>query len=171
MRSANSGFTYVGLLIFIAILGIAAAATVSLGSLVQRRQAEDELLTIGLTFRQALISYYQSTPTGQPRYPTRLEDLLKDPRYPNTRRHLRQIPHDPFTGKAEWGVVKMQNIIVGIHSLSSSTPIKVGLFPTELASFESKTRYSEWVFGYAPELMSPAALPKATSQGSLSGWQ
>lgn len=147
MRLSNAGFTYIGLLIIIAILSIVATTTVSIGALAQRRQAEEELLTIGLAFQQALISYYNATPNGQPRHPARLEDLLKDPRYPNIKRHLRKIYMDPMTGKAEWGLIEIQGGIIGIHSLSTAKPIKVGLFPGELANLNSKNKYAEWIFG------------------------
>lgn len=160
MRSTNGGFTYVGLLIFIAILGIASSTTVSLGALSERRQAEEELVAIGLSFQQALISYYKATPVGQSRHPSRLEDLLNDPRYPSTKRHLRKIHVDPLTGKPEWGVIEMHGGIIGIHSLSTAQPIKVGLFPTELASFEGKKQYAEWVFGLPAGYFRPISLPE-----------
>lgn len=173
MRMTNQGFTYVGLLIFIAILGMTAAATVSLGALAQRRHAEEELLVIGLSFRHAFMSYYHATPVGQRRYPTRLEDLLKDPRYPNVKRHLRQLYADPLTGKAEWGMIEAPGGgIMGIYSLSHSQPIKIGLFPPELMLFEGKTQYSDWVFAYSPGLTPTTAnFFKTPPSESVSGWK
>jgi len=35
-----------------------------------------------------------------------LEELLEDPRFPNTVRHLRKPFADPMTGQAEWGLAK-----------------------------------------------------------------
>lgn len=150
MRPLNSGFTYVGLLILIAILSIVATTTVSIGALAQRRQAEEELLVIGLAFQQALISYYNATPDGQPRHPAKLEDLLKDPRYPSIKRHLRKIYMDPMTGKAEWGLIEIHGKIVGVHSLSKMSPIKVGNFSGRLDNLNSKNKYTEWIFGIPP---------------------
>lgn len=76
------GFTYLGLLILIAVLSVATLATLEVGQLASRRQAEDELLFIGHEFEQALRSYMDSTPAGQRPYPASLQDLLKDNRHP-----------------------------------------------------------------------------------------
>ena len=100
-----AGFTYVGLLVLIAIIGIATAYTAQVNALVQQRANEEELLFVGRQFAAAFRSYYEATPAGQRPYPAKLEDLLKDPRYPGIRRHLRKIFVDPVTGKAEWGIV------------------------------------------------------------------
>lgn len=147
-----SGFTYLGLLILIAIISIAATATVQVGALAQRRAAEEELLFVGMTYRQALTSYANATPAGLPRHPKALEDLLKDPRYPNTRRHLRRLYPDPITGKAEWGLLLAIDGrgITGIYSLSAATPIKIGGFEQELVHFSGKTSYQDWKFSILP---------------------
>ena len=161
------GFTYVGLLVFVAILGIASAATLQMGSILQRRAAEEELLLVGMEYRRALISYAQSTPAGQLRQPKSLADLLKDPRYPNTVRHLRKLYPDPITGKAEWGLI--QGVegggISGVYSLSEATPIKVDNFDTELAHFKGKTSYREWQFSVLPTTPSRPSRPP-TNPGS-----
>jgi len=78
---AQSGFTYIGLLILIAILSVAATATIQLGAVVQRRDAEQQLLYLGEQFRLALRSYRDSSPTGTPPFPKELTQLLKDPRF------------------------------------------------------------------------------------------
>jgi len=80
-----------------------------------------------------------------------LEDLLKDPRYPNIRRHLRKIYVDPITGKAEWGVLKSPDDsgIIGVHSLSTAVPIKIGNFEMEFQYLSGKIAYSNWIFGAA----------------------
>ena len=143
-----TGIAYLGLLIMIAIIGVSAAATVQLGAIVQRREAEEELLFIGSEFRNALISYGSATPAGQQSAPQTLQDLLKDPRYPNLRRHLRKIYLDPITGKEDWQTV--QSIdgkgIIGVHSASTNQPIKIGNFASELQHFTGKASYADWVF-------------------------
>ncbi len=142
------GFAYLSLLILIAIIGIAAAATLQLGSVMQRRAAEEELLDIGTEFRRALISYSSATPVGQSNAPATLEALLKDPRYPNIRRHLRKLYFDPITGNQEWGLVMSPDGkgIIGIHSLSTAQPIKIGNFEPAFMNFADKTSYTDWVF-------------------------
>jgi type II secretory pathway pseudopilin PulG len=151
---AQSGFTYIGLLILIAILSVAATATIQLGAVVQRRDAEQQLLYLGEQFRLALRSYRDSSPTGTPPFPKELTQLLKDPRFPGIRRHLRSIPVDPLTGNANWGLVRSpEGWIIGVHSLSEARPIKVDNFEPEYASFANKEKISEWVFSGLPVLL------------------
>jgi type II secretory pathway pseudopilin PulG len=156
-----AGFTYLGILIFVAILGIASAATIRVGVLLERRAAEEQLLAIGMEFRNALVSYANATPVGQPRLPNKLEDLLKDPRYPNVRRHLRKIYDDPLTGKPEWGTVTVSGSpgIAGVYSLSESKPIKIGNFEASFRGFEGKESYREWIFGDLQRLVSVSVVP------------
>jgi type II secretory pathway pseudopilin PulG len=145
------GFTYVGLLIMLAIIAVAATATLQLGAIAQRREAEEELLAIGSEFRNALLSYAVATPAGQPTAPQTLDDLLKDPRYPTPRRHLRKLYGDPLTGKAEWGVMHTLDGkgIAGVYSLSTQRPIKIGNFAPEFQTFTGKDTYAGWVFQIA----------------------
>jgi type II secretory pathway pseudopilin PulG len=151
-RARAGGFTYVGLLILMAIVGIAATASVQLGAVAQRRGAEQELLFLGAQFRAAFTSYANASPPNQPRFPRTLEQLLRDPRVPGLRRHLRRVPVDPLTGKDEWGIVRSADgYIVGIHSLSEAAPIKRGNFGAEFAEFAQASSYQGWVFKAAPQ--------------------
>lgn len=140
--------TYIGLLIFLAIMALVSAATVHLGTLVHRHAAEQELLQIGSEFRNAFISYIVSTPVGTKRYPETLQDLLKDPRVIQTKRHLRNIHIDPISGNDAWGIIKSIDGtgIVGVYSLSNDRPIKVGNFDTEFIHFSAKQTYRDWRF-------------------------
>jgi type II secretory pathway pseudopilin PulG len=109
-QGREKGFTYLGLIVTVAIIGLVGAATLKVDALLRRAAAEQELLEIGATFSEALRSYADATPRGQPQLPPpSLQDLLKDPRYPGVRRHLRKIFVDPMTGKAEWGIVYANN--------------------------------------------------------------
>lgn len=143
-----SGYTLIGLLVILAILALIATSTVQLGALVQRRNAEQQLLDIGAEYRAALISYASATPAGQPNAPASLEELLKDPRYPNIRRHLRKIYADPITGSTQWGMILSpeNNRIIGVYSQSEQEPIKISGFPSPFEQFEGKHHYSEWIF-------------------------
>lgn len=155
-RGLEAGFTYLGVMILVAILALATSATLTLGSIVQRREAEQRLLEVGSAYRRAIASYLNSTPAGVRSYPASLTDLLKDPRYPGVRRHLRQIYPDPITGKTDWVLVPAPGGgIMGVHSLSDARPIKVSGFEAENQLFEGKSRYSEWVFAVLP---SPAGV-------------
>ncbi len=156
--ATQTGFTYIGLLIALAIIGLASTATLQLGSVLQRRNAEAELLEIGADFQQALEHYARATPLGQPTAPKSLQDLLKDPRYPGIHRYLRQVHVDPLTGSTDWGLILTPENqgIVGIFSQSPNQPLKIGNFPAEFLDFENKHSYQDWHF-VAPSLATQAA--------------
>lgn len=142
------GFTYLSLIIIVAIIGMVAATGLKLGGVVQRSLLEEELLHIGAEFSDALQSYADATPAGQPRQPPSLKELLRDPRFPGVRRHLRKIYIDPMTGSVEWGIVYLADKVgvVGVYSLSEAQPVKIGNFPSRFQGFSGKSHLSEWKF-------------------------
>ena len=152
-RRADQGFTYLGLMIVLAIIGVAAAGTLQMGAVLQRHAAEEELLAIGLEFHEALKSYAHANVGVGGAAPHRLEDLVRDPRYPNPKRHLRRVPADPLTGQVSWGIILGPDgqSIVGIHSLSQDRPIKIANFPLIFQGFEAKPSYADWIFTATPE--------------------
>jgi type II secretory pathway pseudopilin PulG len=146
--SRQRGFTYLGLIILLAIMALVAAAGLKMGTLLQRAAAEEELLEIGAQFSEALRSYAAATAPGKPTQPPTLQDLLKDPRFPNPRRHLRKIFVDPMTGKAEWGVIWLGDKIgvLGVYSLSNARPLKVANFDIRFLNMENREKISDWKF-------------------------
>ena len=149
MRQRPSrGFTYLGLIILVAVIALVGAAALKVGSLLQRAGAEEELLEIGAQFSEALRSYAAATPQGQPQQPPSLAELLKDPRFPNPRRHLRKIFVDPVTGKAEWGIIYLADKVgvLGVYSLSDRQPLKIANFDIRFQNMANKERISEWKF-------------------------
>lgn len=154
------GFTYLSLIIVVAIIGMVAASAIKLGSVLQRSRAEQELLDIGAAFSDALKSYADATPQGMPPQPPSLKELLKDPRLPGIRRHLRKIFVDPMTGKAEWGLVYFGEKagVVAVYSLSEARPVKIGNFPTRYSGFEGKTHISEWKFSAEKQVHIPSTV-------------
>jgi len=151
----EAGFTYVGLIVLVTIIGLVGAATLKADALLRRAAAEQELLEIGAAFSAALTSYAEATPRGQPPQPPSLEELLKDPRFPGTRRHLRKIFVDPVTGKAEWGIVWLNkgggtdgkgSGVVAVYSLSESKPLKQANFDARFQNLEGREHISDWKF-------------------------
>lgn len=141
------GYTYLLVLFLVAGLGLLAAKAGVVWQAVAQREREAELLAIGSEMARALARYRDETPVGQPPRPTKLEQLIEDPRFPVPRRHLRRLYRDPLTGRAEWGLVRTGEAIVGIHSLSTLSPIRRHNLPPQLdESAKSATKYSEWVF-------------------------
>lgn len=143
----GAGFTYLGLLFAIAILGITLSTVGVVWSTQIRREKEAELLFTGDQIRVAIGRYRASG--GQ--YPQELGDLLEDKRSPAIRRFLRRIYVDPMTGKADWQtVVAPEGGIMGVASSSLLKPIKVAGFPLADTAFEKAECYCDWKFLYAP---------------------
>jgi type II secretory pathway pseudopilin PulG len=166
-RLTGRGFTYIGLLILIAIMGIGLAATGVVFRQQVQREKEKELLFVGDQFRRAIGQYYERSPGGDKRFPQTLEDLLLDKRYPATQRYLRRVYLDPMTGSKDWGLVKGPGDgIIGVHSLSEARALKTAGFPGRYADFEGKDSVGEWQFVY-----SAAAPPQTpgTAQPDSSG--
>lgn len=148
----HAGFAYILLLVAIAVIGVVASSSLSLGAVVSRRDAEKNLLAIGTEFEVALRSYAGvaagAINAPNARGPRTLEELLRDPRNPAVKRHLRQIYVDPLTGKTEWGLLKdPAGLIVGVYSLAEGTPIKRSGFDVWRTHCEEATSYRQWVFG------------------------
>jgi type II secretory pathway pseudopilin PulG len=156
------GFTYVGLLLLVAMSSAALAAAGSLWSIESRREKEADLLFIGEQFTQAISSFRDRTPAGQmQRFPQRLEELVDDRRWPTPRRHLRQVYVDPMTGTREWGLVTAPGgAILGVHSLSEGQPLKRAGFAPEHEDFAVAASYREWRFVYTAPAGGREAPPK-----------
>ena len=93
-----------GLMLFMLIAGIGLAAAGLVWKTEIKREKEAQLLFVGEQYRQAIGSYYESTPSAVRQFPLSLADLLKDARFPAIKRHLRQMYSDPMTGREEWGL-------------------------------------------------------------------
>ena len=147
---SERGTALLTVLVMVVLLGLAAGmAGQSLGALMQRER-ETELLWRGQQYRQAIARYYNARHGGQGMYPAKLEDLLRDPRFPGTTRHLRRLYSDPMTGK-EWELVKdPAERIIGVRSASELAPFQQAGFPKGLEDFEGKTAYREWEFVFVP---------------------
>jgi type II secretory pathway pseudopilin PulG len=145
---AQRGFTFIGVLILAAVLGIGLVGLARVWSIEAQREREHELLYVGDQYQAAILGYSRSTPAGKPPYPRELTDLLEDRRHPVVRRHLRRLYADPLTGQADWDTVRTADGgILAVRSRHDGVPIKVGNFPPPYAAFESATTYREWVFG------------------------
>ena len=146
----TGGFTYIGLMIFIALMGIGLALAGQVWHTATQREKEKELLFAGDQFRAAITKYYEGSPGGATKFPNSLEDLLDDRRYPTTKRHLRKIFRDPMTGETRWGLVESPTGgIMGVYSLSEHEPRKISGFRPRDEAFEGAASYSDWQFAYA----------------------
>jgi type II secretory pathway pseudopilin PulG len=169
---APRGFTYIGLLIMLVIIGVTLASAGVVWHTAVQRDKERELLFAGDQFRQAIGRYYIATDGPAKQYPLTLDDLLRDPRQPSTVRHLRKLYVDPITGSAEWGLLKgRDDRIVGVFSLSEQRPLKQGNFRGADQIFAEKEKYSDWQFIYQPKLtrVTPAKQPDTPTLPTSSG--
>jgi len=142
-----AGFTYLGLLFAIAILGITLATVGVVWSTQIRREKEVVLLFAGDQIRTAIGRYRASG--GQ--YPQALTDLLEDKRVPLVRRYLRRLYLDPMTGSTGWQLITAADGgIMGVASTSLLKPIKVAGFASADAAFADQVCYCDWKFLYTP---------------------
>ncbi|MCK4739733.1 MAG: type II secretion system protein [Deltaproteobacteria bacterium] len=160
----EKGITYLATIFAIAIISISLTATGSIWSTMAKKEREKELLFIGEQYKKAIASYYK---WGRV-YPRTLKDLLKDPRTPAVRRHIRKLYLDPMTGEADWVLVRETEVkdkkgrkiarrskgggkvFIGVRSKSTKEPLKVGGFKKEFEDFEGASKYSEWEFIFEP---------------------
>ena len=151
LQRPQGGFTFIGVLIAAAVIGVGLAGLGRVSGVHAQREREIELLFVGDQYRAAILSYSAATPAGKPRFPRDLEDLLDDKRHPVTRRHLRQLYPDPMSGKNDWEILRSPDGgILAVHSRNGSPPMKIGNFPKRFAAFEGATSYRDWVFGAPP---------------------
>ena len=143
---ACAGFTYLGVLLLIAVSSVALAASGTLWTTAAQREQERQLLWVGGQYAQALRSYYRASP-GLAQYPQELADLLEDNRFPQAQRHIRRLYPDPITGSDDWGLLRsIDGRITGVHSRSDATPFKRSGFDTQWSGFEGLEHYSDWQF-------------------------
>ena len=146
-------------------MGISLTAASTYWSTIVKRDKEKELLFRGDQIRRAIESYYTGGPGGRgSQYPRSFDDLLKDPRFPTIKKHLRKTYKDPMTEDGQWGIVMDSGgRIKGVFSKSQDKPLKVGNFPAEYEAFEVAEKYSDWKFTHPLEKKSTSA-PKSSDE-------
>ncbi len=154
------GVTLMVVLVMVVLIGLTAGMAGTSWRSIMQQVKEEELLWRGDQYRKAIESYYGVNHGGIQRYPARLDDLLRDPRFPQPVRHLRRLYPDPFTGE-EWVFIKdPAGGIRGVRSASEDEPFKKAGFPEEYEDFADRMKYSEWEFSYTPS---------KTNQGTTAG--
>lgn len=147
----QGGFSLLGLLFLVAGLGVAMAALGTMWHTAAQREKERDLLFVGNQYRQAIESFWKiPLPVGTVRrLPKNFDELLTDPRFPTTVRHLRRIYRDPMTGNAEWGLeMDPDGGIYSVYSRSADKPFKRAGFPAVYAHFDEAESYRDWTFRF-----------------------
>jgi type II secretory pathway pseudopilin PulG len=149
--NGERGFTYPAVLLLVLVISVALTGVHQQWQTIVKRDREKELLFRGTQILEAINDYCRAGSKETCQYPGRFEDLLKDPRFPSVRRHLRKLYKDPMTQDGQWGIVyDGRGNIKGVFSKSDGSPLKTGDFPDVLKSFENKTHYYEWKFVHNP---------------------
>lgn len=175
----SSGFTYIGALFIVVVMGIMLGLSGTSWRMIMKREREEELFWRGMQISRAIARW--NNPKSHMKTPLReLKDLLKDPRSLANVRYLPRLFDDPMTGK-EWVEVKDPNLgVIGVRSASNEEPLRKMNFEDKvdlsldsketkdalramLKSFEGKAKYSEWEFAIRP----PGAAPPGTAPGTL----
>ena len=116
-RRQLAGFTLIELMVVITILILLSGMVLPMARASIRRHQEQELRADLQTLRDAIDAYKDAADRGFIQkadsygYPKNLESLTKgvEMRGGKTLRFLREIPVDPMTGKAEWGMHSMED--------------------------------------------------------------
>jgi len=161
----QGGFTYIGLLLAVAILGLMLTLAARVWSTSEQRERETQLLFAGHAYRLAIGSYYAS---GH-RFPQTLQELLVDDRTPVPRHHLRRLYPDPMTGKADWTLVLTADGtgIMGVASSSKVAPIKRRNFAFNDRAFVDADCVCLWQFTYYSNRFTPATGPTVSGDSAL----
>ncbi len=150
MRRRQAGFSYLIAMFLVAVLSVLSLRGLQITLTKERREKEAQLLEVGEAYREAIRNYYENSPGTFKRYPSSLDALLLDERTSTLRRHLRKLYRDPMTGSREWGLVPAADGgIMGVFSLSTRQPIKVGGFPDYMVAANKAKKYSDWQFSYS----------------------
>lgn len=155
-RTAQSGFTYFGLLVAIATVALGVGTGAGMLSNDVRRDKELDLLFAGDAIRRALDSYHAKNSGGVNPFPRQLEWLLRDPGQPTVQRYLRKIFRDPMHVENQSGALKISGTwvlifnpegqIVGVRSNSTDIPLKKSGFPPPYENFKLAKSYADWQF-------------------------
>lgn len=158
-QGGQRGAILIMLLVMVVIMGLAAGMAGQTWRDTIQRAREAELLWRGQQYQQAIASYYSVNHGAQRMLPAKLEDLVRDPRFPNVVRHMRKLYNDPMTGE-EWQLVTdPAERIVGVHSSSDLEPFQKDGFPKTLEQLKGKSTYSEWQFVFAIPRNNKASKP------------
>lgn len=168
MPTGERGFVYVHLLFVLALAGAGLAALGERWTSTAQQERETELVFRGQAFAAALQRYQAATPAQQPTLPLQLAELLVDERRPAVAHHLRRIYTDPFTGLADWRLLRdADGRICAVASRASTPARRRQGVPLAAGVDPALARVADWHFGVpCRPRPSPSAPPAATNPRS-----
>ncbi|MFO7495897.1 MAG: type II secretion system protein [Desulfobacterales bacterium] len=163
--AGSSGFTLMGVLVLVTISGIGLMGASQSWRTIAQREREEALLFQGDQIRRAIASYYTAGAAGaEGEYPQRMEDLLRDPRFPTVQRHLRKLYKNPLDPEGKWEfVLDGTGRIKGVFASRKEKPLKVKRFAEDYSEFENAKTYTDWKFIFVPN---GAASNSGTPEGA-----
>ncbi len=164
LRRHQGGFGFLTILLLIVLIGLALGQAGTLWGTESRRIKEAGLLYVGEQYRNAILSYYESSPGQAKTWPKSLDDLLLDPRQPRLTRHLRKLYLDPVSGTPDWGLITdpVTQEIHGVYSTAPGQPLKTGGFSKKEEKFEGAESYAAWRFEALPPTVEQVPAPTPT---------
>lgn len=168
VRRGERGVTLMVVLVALVVIGLAAGIAGRATSSLLQQEREAELLFRGDQYRRAIERYHKAKHgSAAGMYPNKLEDLLRDPRSVQIKRHLRQLYKDPFSG-GDFDLIQQGGeitglsggatslgVIKGVRSSSQLKPFKEDGFPRVYEAFRGADTYSKWEFIYEPPRLQP----------------
>lgn len=147
-RRTARGFTYLGLLALVALIGLLLAAAGEVASTAAQREREAQLLWVGHEYRAAIGRYVRQ----RRGYPQTLQELLgAAPDAPVQLRYLRRLYPDPMTNAVDWVLIPApRGGILGVASSSTRAPLKAGNFDDADKDFADAKSYGDWQFTFPP---------------------
>lgn len=152
----SSGFSYLAMLLLIAVLSVALTKTYERTDTIAKREKEKELFFVGNQYKQAIMNYYNQSPGGFKELPKSIDDLLRDARFVETKRHLRRRFMDPITGEHFSVMLDENKRIKGVASTSSAEILQMALFGEGALTVPAASKpiariYSDVKFEYIKE--------------------
>jgi type II secretory pathway pseudopilin PulG len=147
-RRRAGGFTYLGLLALVALIGLLLAGAGEVASTAARREREAQLLWVGHEYRAAIGRYWRQRRA----YPRTLQELLgAGADTPVQVRYLRRLYPDPMTSAVDWVLLPAPDGgVMGVASRSRRAPLKTGRFDELDQDFADATAYGDWQFTFPP---------------------
>jgi len=147
-RPSARGFTYLGLLALVALIGLLLSAAGEVASTAAQREREAQLLWVGHEYQAAIERYWNH----ERAYPPTLQDLLgAASEAPVQVRCLRRLYPDPMTNAVDWLLLPAPGGgIMGVASSSKRAPLKTGRFDEADQAFAHAISYGDWQFAFVP---------------------
>jgi type II secretory pathway pseudopilin PulG len=142
-RRSERGYILLMLMLFVALLAIAAGALAPSIAFRVKRDREEEMIHRGVQYSRALRRFVKKTG----RYPSRIEELENT----NNIRFLRRRYKDPITGK------DFKLLHVGEVQLASSPGIGIGVAASEMGAKAATAGGAAALLGAASSMMAGAA--------------